>query len=64
MGIICLPPSEFNANKHRCRVIHVEYSMSENGTQEFENDWTFMTMTEPVGPAYHKQIGKQHKRRN
>jgi len=38
--------------------------MSENGTQEFENDWTFMTMTEPVGPAYHKQIGKQHKRRN
>ena len=34
-------------------LIHVEYSMSENGTQEFENDWTLMTMTAPVGLAQH-----------
>jgi len=45
-------------------VIHVEYSISENGTQEFENDWTFMMITALVGPAHHKQTGKQHKRRN
>jgi hypothetical protein len=46
--------------------MHVECSMSENGKMgnEFENGCTFMTMTAKVGPAHHKQIGTQHKRRN